>query len=236
MKVTDLDYTKLLSPWFQAAKKYLYVPNDRPDLECYGTGYNSWGVQTNQKAFAALAVLASDSEQNEHESGIQRKEILEHAQKLLRFSLESHIEGSYKCTDNTSWGHTWISTLGIERMMHGVEAIKDTLTESDHKLLERVLVSECDWLLDEYKIGASLLASEGKNRPESNMWNGALLHRVAVMYPDCARKPEYLEKGTSFLLNAISIPSDAESGQMFDNKALVAFVLRDLKKRPTCNK
>ena len=69
---------------------------------------------------------------------------------MLRFSLESHIAGSFHCTDGTRWGHTWISSLGVERMMHGVEALWPYLSAADHRLLRQMLISESDWLLDHY--------------------------------------------------------------------------------------
>jgi hypothetical protein len=67
--------------------------------------------------------------------------LLDHSLKLLRFSLESHIAGSFKYSDGKKWGNTWISALGIERMMHGVEAIEKHLNVNDKELLKNVLIS-----------------------------------------------------------------------------------------------
>jgi len=119
------EYLDMLRPWAEAMKPYLFTPPDRPELTYFGDGTNGWGVQTNQKAFAAYAVLAAMP-------GGEPK-WLDTALALLRYSLESHIEGSYHLTggEDVRWGHTWISVLGIERMMHGVEAIWDHLTEAD---------------------------------------------------------------------------------------------------------
>ncbi|HQD39939.1 MAG: hypothetical protein GX766_08920 [Firmicutes bacterium] len=213
-------YLRCLEPWVKSQEKYLYTIPDRPDLICYGTGYNNWGVQTNQKAFAAFAVLAADPDFDEKRAGLSREKVLEYALKTLRFSLESHHEGSYRCTDGTKWGHTWISALGIERMMHGVEAIEEHLTAEDKELLRKVLISESDWLLDHYEIVASLYNSEGKNRPESNIWNGAVMLRTAAMYPDAPRADEYIEKGIRFLINGISLPEDEFSRKIVDGKAV----------------
>lgn len=215
--VSPQDYLRALERWPKASEKYFYVCPGRPGLECYGTGYSGWGVQTNQKALAALAVLAADPSFDELRAGISRDELLDHALRMLRFSLESHIEGSYHCTDGTSWGHTWISALGIERMMHGVAAIEEQLTTVDRDLLRKVLVSESDWLMDEYPVLAGLVEN---NRPESNLWNGALLHRTALMYPDEPRAAEYREKGSRFLVNSISVAADGNSATVVDGKPL----------------
>ena len=56
--VSSSRYRKLLETWLKAAEKYIYRDPGRPELACYGTGEDNWGVQTNQKAFAAYAVLA----------------------------------------------------------------------------------------------------------------------------------------------------------------------------------
>ncbi len=208
-------YLELLQPWTKAAERHLYRFPDRPELICYGSGTNTWGVQTNQKALAAFAVLAVEPELDEKEAGMTREEILAYALAMLRFSLQSHIEGNYTCTDGTPWGHTWISVLGIERMMHGVEAIREHLTVEDKALLRKVLVSESDWLMDNYPIVAGPVDN---NKPESNLWNGAILHRTAALYPDLPRVNEYQEKGSKFLVNAISIPADAQSSVVVDGK------------------
>lgn len=211
-------YLRCLEPWVKAQEKYLYTPPQRSDLICYGTGYNSWGVQTNQKACAAFAVLATDPNFDEKRAGLSRETVLDYALKTLRFSLESHIEGNFRCTDGTKWGHTWISALGIERMMHGVEAIGAYLTTEDKQLLRKVLVSESDWLLDHYEIVAGLFNKDANNKPESNLWNGAVLLRTAAMYPTTPRANEYIEKGICFLINAISLPEDEFSPKVVAGK------------------
>lgn len=207
MQVTHKDYLDCLQPWVKASEKYCYRAPERSELECYGYGDSGhWSVQTNLKAFAAYAVLAADPSLDESKVGMSREALLQKALRVLRYALETHFEGSYHCIDGKKWGFTWISALGLERAMHGVEAIWDFLSEKDHELLQKVLVAESNWLLDEYEVKAGLVED---NRPESNLWNGALLHRTAAMYPDTPRAAQYREKGTAFLINSISVPSDA---------------------------
>lgn len=218
--VSSQHYLRLLEPWLKSSEQYIYTPVDRPDLECYGTGYHNWGVQTNQKALSAFAVCAADPDFDESTAGMCREAALEHAIKMLRFSLESHIEGSYFCTDGTKWGHFWISPLGIERMMHAVEAIEEHVTPHDLELLRKVLVSESTWLLNDYEIVAGPVAKQGKNKPESNMWNGAIMLRTACMYPDEPLAEDFREKGIRFLINAVSVSSDADSHDIVDEKPI----------------
>ncbi|MFZ2657803.1 MAG: hypothetical protein WAX69_22915 [Victivallales bacterium] len=214
-----MDYIKYLGKWIKASERFLYTPPERPDLECYGTGYDNWGVQTNQKAFAAFAVLAGCPDNELMKQGLSREYLLEHSLKLLRFSLESHVSGSFNCTDGKKWGNTWISALGIERMMHGVEAIEGHLNTDDRELLKNVLVSESEWLLKSHDIVASPI-DKGSNRPESNLWNGALLHRTGMLYPDVPHAEEYREKGIRFMVNSISVPSDVNSDIRVDGKTV----------------
>lgn len=200
----------MLSRWIPSARKHLYAIPGQNALACYGMGASdNWCVQTNQKAFAALAVLSADPGLDEVSAGMGRDEMSDWALKLLRFSLRSHEGGEATCTDGKRWGPTWISPLGIERMMHGVEALSPRLTPADHEALRRVLTAECDWLADHYPLVAH--PSDGaKNHPESNLWIGCLLHRTALMVPDSPRASVYRERGTAFLVNSISIPSDAQ--------------------------
>ncbi len=214
-----VDFVRVLERWPRFAEKYWWEDPDRPDLGCFGTGYNSWGVQTNQKYLGAMAVLAADPDLDEDAVGMSREQILDRALRSLRFSCASHISGDHHCADGTQWGHTWISLLGVERMMHGVEAIDEHLTDQDRADLRRMMVSEADALFD-LPITATKWNADGGNRPESNIWNGAFLARTALMYPDENNVDDWIERGTHFLLNGISIEADAEDDTIFAGKPL----------------
>lgn len=219
--VKAADYERLLLRWIRSAKEHIYEMPDQPGLACYGPGSNGWGVQTNQKALAAFAMAQAAESFDPLATGMTREEARELALAMLRFSMRSHLVGDYRCTDGTKWGNTWISVLGIERMMHGIEALSPYMTEQDHALLKQVLISESDFLLNEYEIVADVDARTGKNKPESNLWNGALLHRTALMYPDAPNAEGYREKGSQFLMNAISTLADLNDEQtVYDGKKL----------------
>lgn len=207
---------KMLERWLPAMEKWIAECPGRSDLSVYGSGEDGWGVQTNQKAFAAFAVMAAVTGQPARQQATRVRTAL----RLLRFSLASHKSGDYQCLDGKQWGHTWISALGIERMMHGVEAIRPWLEPSDLAALKRVLLSESDWLLNHYEVKADLLAATGENRPESNIWNGSLLYRTACMYPDHPQAEAYVEKAQQFLANGLSFPEDARDEQLWDGHSL----------------
>lgn len=216
---TAADFTRVLQPWAKFARTYWWDDPARPDLGCFGSGYDSWGVQTNQKFVGAFGVLAADPGLDEAKAGVSREEIVDRCLKALRFSIESHITGSHHCADGRKWGHTWISVLGVERMMHGVEAIQPHLTQADLEGLRRMLVSEADGIL-KLPVQGTLWASEGGNKPESNIWNGALLARVCRMYPDEPRVADWTEKSNQFLLNGISVEADALVDHVISGKPL----------------
>lgn len=210
-EVGSREYIECLGRWIESSKGDLSVVPGRPDLVCYGTGYENWGVQTQQKAFAAYAVYALLMEPE------GKGELMDTALKMLRFTLETHIEGPSKCMDGTKWGHTWISALGTERMMAAADAIADKIPERDKALFRKVMVSEADWLLENHPVVASP-DKVADNKPESNLWNGAFLHRVAMMYSDCPNASRYKDKGCKFLMNSISVPSDKESDALVDGR------------------
>jgi hypothetical protein len=200
-----------LCRWFAFAGRYWYDLPDGSDF--WGTGYNNWGVQTNQKflaAAAAVAELATDAPAELR--ALARRQALA----ALRFSLASHVSGEGACTDGTRWGHTWISPLGIERMMYGVRLLDASLTDADRDSMRRVLCSEAAWLLDAYVknpghdgVGGSLWNHQGRNEPESNLWNGAICWRAGTMYPDAPAAGDWQRRAHEFLINSVSIPADA---------------------------
>jgi hypothetical protein len=210
-----------LNRWAKASEIYYSTIPGHPEWGVYGTGYNGWGVQTTQKYLAALAALAH---YGNGVSGIDIEWAKDRALAALRFNLASHKSGDFHCTDNTQWGHTWISALGIERMMFGVHLLRSYFTEQDEENLQKVLFSEADWLLNDYhrgsKIGikATQWASDGGNDPESNAWNGALLWRVSQMYPFHPHAADWREHACCFLINGVSVPDDAQNAKFIDGK------------------
>jgi hypothetical protein len=175
---------------------------------------------------AALSVLGA-------EDGSVSDDRIAHARAralaALRFSLRSHLSGDLECTDGTQWGHTWISGLGIERMMHGVYLLLPHMTDDDRAALRRVLTSEAGWLLDGYHRGAhggvvgDPWNHTGKNVPESNLWNGAILWRTAAAYPDHPRADLWREQAHRFLVNAISVPADAQDARLVVGRSIRAW-------------
>jgi len=192
--------------WAAWAERYWWDAPDAPGLGCFGTGYQNWGVQTNQKYLGALAVLAAA--QPPDGAPFSAEQALDRALRALRFSLASHVTGEYHCTDGTQWGRTWISALGIERMMHGVELIDQHLTDADRRRVREVIADEADFQLTP-QVEASLWNAGGHNRPESNIWNGAVCARAALCWPDHPHASKWLERSNLFWLNGISIPADA---------------------------
>ena len=163
-----------------------------------------------------LAVLSRAPELEE----AQRDEAGRTALALLRYAMATHLTGDFPATDGRRWGCHWISVLGLERMSHGLNAIRDRLTEEDNARLRRLVLCESDWLLDHYPVVAGMVNSSGKNKPESNIWNGGFLLRAALDYPDAPRAAEYRAKAAEFLLNGLSHPLDAASETKYNGKTL----------------
>ena len=169
MKTTER-YEKLLLNWIENAREWVAEPFDNHELAYYGTGTNVWGIQTHMKGFSAFATAC---ELDLPEGFCYTKpELIELSLKMLRFTLESHVTGSYHCTDaeDVHWGHHWLATLATERMMHGIEALEPYLTAHDKQRIREVFTSEADFLCDEHKLVADPVAP---NVPESNLWKGA---------------------------------------------------------------
>lgn len=200
---------RLLHRWLSSSEKdWTQLSEDRG---FYGSGFNHWGVQTNQKYLAACAVIGTEFSVSEEE----RQWAIDRAKAALRFNLASHRSGPHLCSDGTQWGHSWISALGTERMMHGVHRLLPFLNDEDSMALRRMLISEAEWLLHDYRRGnhvgiqATRWAREGGNDPESNLWNGGLLWRTASLYPDHPHADDWRERAHAFLINSVSIESDA---------------------------
>ncbi len=199
----------LLRCWADWAERHWFEEGN--DQGVWGTGYAHWGVQSHQKYLAVMALLGISD-------GIepaQRECCLKRAMAALRWTLGNHVTGTGRCVDGTQWGRTWISALGIERMMFGVRRLDPYLTDADRAALRRVLTDEAEWLRTSYRRGefvgvqASKWNHEGRNHPESNLWNGALLWRVAKMWPDDPRASAWEEQAHCFLINGVSVAADA---------------------------
>lgn len=218
--IAPADCLRPIADWFPYAEAYWYPIPGHPGLGCYGTGYDhNWGIQTNLKyvgAMAALAVLGPAAGLSEDLAA----RALERALAALRFDLRTHLTGDLARLDGRQWGHGWITGLGIERAMFGVYLLEPHLSDEDRARLREVLTSEADWLLTEYEVVADPWGTSGKNKPESNMWNGAILWRAASMYPDHPHTVAWREKAHLFFLNAVSVPEDAQDDRPIAGKPL----------------
>lgn len=192
----------------------------------FGSGYNHWGIQTSLKYAGAAAVVAQ-----RHPDPQRRAFARERALATYRQSFATHVSGSQRCADGSQWGHTWISALALERTLHGVAALQDPCDDRDREALRRVLASEADWLSTDYHRGpergvqAALWGKSGKNDPESNLWNGALLWRAVTLLADdpgvdAARLERWRERALEFLANGVSIAADAADTATFDGRRL----------------
>ncbi len=210
--ISSGDYLRQMLPFLEALPEFLR--DSSFGGRYYGTGESAhWPVQSNCNIFAALAVLGVDPTLPE----ARRAECRDLALQLLRYALATHLTGSERAADGNRWGHHWISVLGLERMCHGVNALRDYLTDQDKEDLRRLTLSEADWLLEEYPVVAGMIEN---NKPESNIWNGGYLFRAAFDYPDAPNAARYREKGTRFLVNGISHPLDAASEVKFGGKTV----------------
>lgn len=215
------DYLRLLERWIPTAEKWTHPVQGREDLAFYGTGgHEHWAVQAHCTAAAALAILATDPDLDEKRAGRSREQLRQGALAMLRYAVVTHISGELKCTTGRSWGHSGISSLALERMAHAWTAMKPWLTDDDQRRMRQVLLSECDHTLEHFDVTGAMDGHSGKNRPESNMWNGCLLYRTALQYPDAPHAAEYREKATALMLNSISIPSDATSDVVYAGRKL----------------
>lgn len=214
---------KSLSRWLNSAQAYWVTLPEHPGFGFYGTGYNTWAVQTNQKFIAAAATMAVMDDRNTEQNMAQ-------AMAALRYFLATHKTGELPLTDGSRWGHTWISVLGLERMMYVFKLLDEQLTDEDKAAAKRVLTSEADWLAHDLERGGTkgVHASKwdnGNNDPESHMWNGSFLWRIAQMYPDHANVTDWVEQSNLLLFNAITTEADADhelyvGPQFFENYAL----------------
>ncbi len=186
-------------------------------LAYYGTGdAGHWSIQSNFNVTGALGVLADLPQ----DIALDKSEVLELALKMFRYNLAAHQLGDICCTCNQKWGGSWISVLGLERMTAGELALEKYFTDEDREKFRNLRLYEADWLLKNYEVVADISGDSGKNKPESNYWNGSFLYRTAMDYPDAVNREEYLEKSYQLLLNAISHPADSFSEELFRGKAL----------------
>lgn len=208
-----------LARWAKFSERYWNPLKDHLGYGYFGTGYDAWGVQTVQKYVASMATLATSA----HPQAADIREwALQRALAALRYNLATHKSGPLCCTDGSKWGHTWISALGIERMMHGVLRIIPMLTHDDCASLRRVLISEARWSYQDHSrypargVFGSRWAKDEKNAPESNIWTGALLWRVASMYPEHPESVAWKQRACAYFINGISVPDDEFNEKIVD--------------------
>lgn len=212
--LNEKTYIDLMAPFYNMVKREI---RSNGDLTYYGTGEaGHWAIQSNFNVAGALAVLGTTGEN----TSVCKDEVLELAMKLFRYNLATHQTGTQKCSCGNQWGRSWITVLGLERMIPAQLVMEKFFTDSDREAFRKLRLDEADWLLEGFPTVAGMENSSGRNKPESSFWNGSFLFRTAMDYDDAPNKDAYLEKAYGLLLNAISHPLDSSSGKLFRNKAL----------------
>jgi len=179
---------------------YLRTPDGHPEFQYYGLGDSpNWSTQCTAKAFGAFAELAANGDESS----------LSIALNLLHYLLETHKSGSFHGVDGLQWGNTWISSLALERVLFAAESIAEQLTSADSSALRRVILHEAEYLMT-HPITAAIDAETKKNRPEANIWNGGMLLRAALKFPEVPRAKEYFSRGLEFFVNGICLPGDTD--------------------------
>jgi hypothetical protein len=206
-------YLALLEPWVKAAMTEIRFTGD--DTAVYGLGQaGHWYMQAHDTAFCAFAVLGTDPNTDEARVGMTKLELRRVALAMLRYTLRGHIAGGGVCTNGKPWGHTWISSLGLERMSVGIDALEAYLDDELRTLYAKVCASEADWLLEQ-PVTAGLTKD---NHPESNQWQGDITHRAAVLNPGHPREAAWREQASVLLINSMATPSDAKNAAVVDGK------------------
>jgi len=220
MKISSADYVRLMVPFLKGLPDAIRI-HEASGLAYYGTGEaGHWSVQCNQQMLGALAVLAAEPDLSDYKPAMTADELRELALSMFRYSLRTHLTGDMVCTDGKQWGKHWISVLGLERAVSGINALEPYLTDDDRERYRKLRIFESDYRLNEYPVQACMDARKGPNVPESNIWNAGFLMRTALDYPDLSQAEAYLEKATGMMLNGISVPSDAQSQEVFNGKTV----------------
>ena len=211
-------YADLLARWVDFSQRHLYRCPENEDLICYGPGFHTnWGIQTHAKATSAFAVVACLEEIDLSCVSISREELIKTTLSMARYMLRTHLTGDVDCTNGGKWGHSWIYALSVERVFHAFELLEDYMSDEDKARLRVMMISESDFLLDSYTIVAGLVEN---NMLESNIWNGAILYRTAVLYPDAPNAERYMEKAYQFFANGISAEADENSDEIVGGKRI----------------
>lgn len=188
-------------------------------LGCHGTGYQRWGVQTNQKYIAAALACA---ELHPGLAPADRAFWRARALAAFRFMVATHHVGGRACLDGASWGTDWISVLGLERMAFALPWLEPLLEPADRAAWHRLVAAEAGWLCTGYRRGAhpgiqgGLWSHEGRNDGESNQWNGSFLWRASQLLPAHPDAAAWCERSLRFLVSAVSVPADAGDGRLVD--------------------
>lgn len=219
--ITYADCVRPMIPFLRFLPSVIRTCESDPSLKYYGTGDSGhWAVQCNQQVLSAIAILSEIPDIEQFGSPYSRLELRELALSMFRYSIRTHLTGDLPCIDGKKWGRHWISVLGLERGVSGINALIPFLNEDDKARLKALDIFEADYRLRDYPIEAAIDASTGHNKPESNIWNAGFMLRAAANYPDCPNAAAYVEKGTRMMLAGLSCPADAKSDEIIGGKAV----------------
>ena len=92
-------------------------------------------MQCSQQVFAALAILAEVPDLKELGCPWSADRLRELALAMFRYSVRTHLTGDIPASDGQKWGRHWISVLGLERAVPGLNALYPYMTDDDRARL-----------------------------------------------------------------------------------------------------
>lgn len=150
--------------------------------------------------------------------GITWDKLEELAMQSLTYSYSTHRANKlYACKDNNYWGSTngsgqWESSLWAMSVAYSAFFQWDKLTDTQKKMIEQMMVSECD-----YELNRTIPTGyAGDTKAEENGWEADILAATLGLFPNHENASKWFDRLREFAINSYSHPSDADNKTVID--------------------
>lgn len=162
----------------------------------------------------AYTTLLTERPDQRSFGGVSRETMLDHTVQSIRHEA---LTSTLSDAGYDRWGGgTWQASLETYGWGWAAHLLWDRLDAETRALVERVVVGEADILITK----PVATATEGNTGAEDNAWNTPTPALAAVMFPDHPNRSQWEETAIKLAINASTVASDEQSGQLIDGRPL----------------
>lgn len=213
-------YEKVLLDGYRYADSLWQTSSFDSRAGYWGTGRGGWNHDGMRGISEMVLTCGTLLRYCDAMTGAEWQECMAKARGAIRYSVETHVTGTHKCTDDVQWGNYWQADYWAGMLGFGAWLIWDSLEDDLRSGVERVVAFEADRFL----AGRPPSGRWFDTKAEENGWTATCIAAAANMFPSHPHARTWESKAIEYLMNTLSVPRDLKDRRIVDGRPVCEWV------------